>query len=66
MGSQSQSEGDGAPSCDNDFEAARLGVSATPGSPQALPKPDLQLRNPDLTEVQFFSYLFEKRQIDDL
>ena len=50
IGSQSQSEGNGLPSCDNDFETARLGVFATPGSPRVLTIPDLRLRMPGLTK----------------
>ncbi|HZD41291.1 MAG TPA: hypothetical protein VE131_11250 [Terriglobales bacterium] len=46
MGLQSQSGGDGLASCDSHFETARLGVFATPGSPQALAMPDIHVRNP--------------------
>jgi hypothetical protein len=46
MGVQSSSADDELPRGDNFFEPARLGVFATPGSPQAHGMPDLQLRNP--------------------
>jgi tetraacyldisaccharide 4'-kinase len=61
MGSQSQGEGDELPGCGNHFETARLGVFATPGSPQALAIPNFQLQNPGSMKHLWIERIWQRR-----